>query len=118
MVQMDGLLMLAAQQPDTQDGEMGLDTGNSLLAPFMKRQTRGCWPNVLPSKPTWHAEIAAKYTLTVENALFLSLGLAKMPNDIEWAIKREYSHISTPGLKDSPLTVIQRPCGLGPGTWS
>ncbi|XP_072311344.1 very low-density lipoprotein receptor [Eucyclogobius newberryi] len=36
------------------DGDMGLDTGDNLLAPFMNRQTSECWPTVLPSKPTWH----------------------------------------------------------------
>ncbi|XP_010787492.1 semaphorin-3B-like [Notothenia coriiceps] len=34
-------------------GTSDLETGRKLRAPFIKRQTRGCWPAVLPSKPTW-----------------------------------------------------------------
>ena len=49
-----------------------LDTGRIRRAPFMNWQTRGCCPAVLPPKPMWHAEIAARYTLTVENASPLS----------------------------------------------
>ena len=54
-----------------------LVTGQRHLAPFLNWQMRGCCPAVFSPKPTWHADIAIKYTLTVERAKPLSSSSCK-----------------------------------------
>ncbi len=58
----------SSTNPRSHEGESGFETGKARRAPFMNLHIKGFCPTVLLSKPMWQADIAARYTFTVENA--------------------------------------------------